>query len=57
MTIKCSAPTKEEINYAFKLLMNGKCAGPDSIAAETLKADVETRVELLYSNIWEEWQE
>uniref|UniRef100_A0AAV2JEM2 Ig-like domain-containing protein n=1 Tax=Knipowitschia caucasica TaxID=637954 RepID=A0AAV2JEM2_KNICA len=57
LPIKCYAPTKEEIHSAIKQLKNGKSAGPDSIPAEALKADVDTCVELFYPlfiKIWEE---
>ena len=57
LPIKCCTPTKEEISSAIKQLKNGKSAGPDSIPAEALKADVETSVDLLhplFSKIWEE---
>uniref|UniRef100_A0AAV2J1Z3 Reverse transcriptase domain-containing protein n=1 Tax=Knipowitschia caucasica TaxID=637954 RepID=A0AAV2J1Z3_KNICA len=57
LPIKCYAHTKEEIHSAIKQLKNGKSAGPDSIPAEALKADVDTCVELFYPlfiKIWEE---
>lgn len=64
--IVCEAPSKEEIHKAVKQLRNGKSTGPDNIPAKTLKADVETSVEMLYplfKDIWEmekvpsEWKE
>ncbi|KAL6490141.1 hypothetical protein MHYP_G00004860 [Metynnis hypsauchen] len=57
LPINCCAPTKDEIRSAIMQLKNGKSAGPDSIPAEELKADVMTSVELLYPlfcKIWEE---
>jgi hypothetical protein len=57
LPIKCCTPTEEEISSAIKQLKNGKSAGPDSIPAEALKADVETSVDLqhtLLGKIWEE---
>uniref|UniRef100_A0AAV2JSU2 Reverse transcriptase domain-containing protein n=1 Tax=Knipowitschia caucasica TaxID=637954 RepID=A0AAV2JSU2_KNICA len=57
LPITCYAPTKEEIHSAIKQLKNGKSAGPDSIPAEALKAEVDTCVELFYPlfiKIWEE---
>ena len=59
LPIDFSAPTKEEIGNAIKQLRNGKSAGPDSIPAKALKADIGARVELLYplfNKIWEEEQ-
>lgn len=60
LPIRCGAPTKEEICSAIKQLKNGKSAGPDSIPAEALKADIETSVELLhplFCKIWEDEEE
>ncbi|XP_052280960.1 uncharacterized protein LOC127878474 [Dreissena polymorpha] len=57
LSIKCCTPKKKEISSAIKRLKNGKSAGPDSIPAEALKADVEISLELLhplFSKIWED---
>ncbi|KAK7095834.1 hypothetical protein V1264_005198 [Littorina saxatilis] len=55
--INCNAPTKEEISQAIKQLRNGKAAGPDSIPAEALKADLATSVEMLYPLFFKIWEE
>ena len=47
--IDCNKPTTEEIKKAIAHMKNGKVAGPDGIPAETLKAGVNTSVEMLYS--------
>ena len=55
--INCDIPSKAEIRKAITTLKNGKAAGPDSIPAEAIKADIETAVTILHSlfrNIWEE---
>ncbi|XP_052212089.1 uncharacterized protein LOC127831138 [Dreissena polymorpha] len=49
-------PQKKRSAAPSKQLKNGNSAGPDSIPAEALKADVETSVDLLhplFSKIWE----
>ena len=46
-----------EIRKAIKPLKNGKAAGPDDIPAETIKADMDTAVNILhglFSKIWKE---
>ena len=66
LPIDCNKPTREEIKKAIAHMKNGKVAGLDGIPAETLKADVNTSVEMLYclfEDIWEkeeipaEWKE
>ena len=66
LPIDCNKPTRGEIKKAIAHMKNGKVAGPDGIPAETLKVDVNTSVEMLYSlfeEIWEkeeipaEWKE
>jgi hypothetical protein len=52
-------PTNDEILKAIKQLKSGKAAGPDSIPADTLKADIKTMVKvfhLLFKKIWREEQ-
>ena len=46
LRVDCDPLTNKEIYQAIKQLKNGKSAGPDSIPAEALKADIETSVEL-----------
>ena len=57
LLIDCGVPTKEEICKAIKRLKNGKSAGPDSIPAEALKADIKTSVEMLYPLFRQIWGE
>ena len=40
----------------MKHVKNGKSAGPDSIPAETLKTDTETRVEIFYPVFEKAWE-
>ena len=58
--------TKEEIKATLKTLKNNKATGTDNIAAEVLKADVDTtatEMEKLFRAVWdteevpEEWKE
>ena len=56
LPISCDKPSKAEIRKAIKTLRNGKAAGPDSIPAEAIKADVETATNILhdlFSKIWD----
>ena len=46
--IICTVATKEDIWQAAIQLKNGKAVGPDDIAAEPLKVDIETSVEMLH---------
>ena len=65
LPISCDKPSKAEIKKAIMTLRSDKAAGPDEIAAEAIKADIETAVDVLYSlfsNIWEkevpaQWKE
>ena len=59
LPIDCNTPTRQEIRKAIEQIKNGKAAGPDSIPAEALKADLDTTVEMLFplfEKIWEEEQ-
>ncbi len=57
LPVNCEKLTREEIRKAITLMKNGKAAGPDDIPAESLKANLEASVEMLYplfERIWEE---
>ena len=56
LPIDCNKPTREEIKKAIAHMKNGKVAGPDGIHAETLKACVNTSVEMQYSLVEEIWE-
>ena len=49
LLINCNKPTREEIKCVIGDIQNGNAAGPDGIPAESLKGDVTTSVEMLYS--------
>ena len=56
LPISSDKPSKAEIKKAIMTLRSGKAAGLDEIAAEAIKADIETAVNMLYSlfsKIWE----
>ena len=49
LLIDRNKPTREEIKWAIGQFQNRKAAGPDGIPAESLKGDVTTSAEMLYS--------
>ena len=54
--IDCNKPTRREITRAIGHIHTGKAAGPGGIPAETLKGDVPTSVEIVYSLFEEIWE-
>ena len=56
LPISYDKPSKTEIKKAIMTLRSGKAAGPNKMPAETIKTDIETAANMLYSlfsNIWE----
>ena len=56
LPISCDKPSKTETKKSIMTLRSGKAVGPDEIAAEAIKADIETAVQTLHSlfnKIWE----
>ena len=56
LPISCDNASKAEVKKAIMTLKSGKAVGPDEISAETIKADIQTAVNVLYnlfSKIWE----
>ena len=49
LNINDNRPTKQEIRRAIKLLKYGKSAGPDGIPAQSIKADTNISVDMLYN--------
>ena len=47
LPISCDKPSKAEIKKAIMTLKSGKAAGPEEIPADTIKADIETAVNML----------
>ena len=59
LEVNCERPDREEIRKAISLLKTGKAPGPDEIPADTIKADMDTSIEMLYDligMIWETYQ-
>ena len=55
--IDFDAPTKAEICAALKEMKNGTAGGVDSLTVETLKADLETSVDVLYHLLHRVWEQ
>ena len=53
--VNCEKPYREEIRKAIRLLKTGKAPGPDEISAESIKADIETSIEMMYDLIGKIW--
>ncbi|XP_062620145.1 uncharacterized protein LOC134281729 [Saccostrea cucullata] len=49
LPINCDKPTKTEIRRAINKLQSRKAARPDEIPAESIKADIETVINILYN--------
>ncbi|VDP50667.1 unnamed protein product [Schistosoma curassoni] len=59
LPIDVGPPTIEELSMAIRQIKSGKAAGPDSIPAEALKADVPVTariLHILFNKIWYEEQ-
>ncbi|VDP50911.1 unnamed protein product [Schistosoma mattheei] len=55
LPIDVDPPTTEEIRMAVRQIKSGKAAGPDDIAAEALKSDIDVTtnmLHLLFKKIW-----
>ena len=55
LEVNCERPDREEIRKAIGLLKTRTAHGPDEIPEETIKADMETSIEMLYELIWKIW--
>ena len=56
LDIESRTLTRDEIRIAIRQLRSGKAAGPDGIACEALKADIETTVDMLYPLLEKMWE-
>ncbi|CAH8483518.1 unnamed protein product [Schistosoma haematobium] len=59
LPINVGPPTFEEISMVIRQIKSGKAAGPDTIAADALKADVAATariLHILFNKIWDEEQ-